>query len=68
LAARTYSLLCDEALCVMQAPFTKDLEDVAQLAGGDDPEALPGLAERDEALQAHGGEPMGDLTNALELQ
>jgi acid phosphatase len=29
---------------------------------------LPGLTERDQALVANGGHPMGDLTNALELQ
>ena len=28
---------------------------------------LPGLAARDAALKAHGGKPMGDLTNALAL-
>ena len=29
---------------------------------------LPGLAARDTALQTAGGQPMGDLTNALNLQ
>jgi phospholipase C len=29
---------------------------------------LPGLTERDEALEAHGSPPMGDLTNALQLE
>jgi acid phosphatase len=28
---------------------------------------LAGLAQRDQALQAKGGQPMGDLTNALQL-
>ncbi|WP_374585595.1 acid phosphatase [Ideonella dechloratans] len=28
---------------------------------------LPGLTTRDEALKANGGQPMGDLTNALNL-
>ena len=28
---------------------------------------LPGLSTRDEALKANGGQPMGDLTNALKL-
>jgi phospholipase C len=28
---------------------------------------LPGLTARDEALKANGGQPMGDLTNALNL-
>ncbi|HUZ73601.1 MAG TPA: acid phosphatase [Stellaceae bacterium] len=28
---------------------------------------LPGLAERDAALRAHGNRPMGDLTDALDL-
>jgi len=30
-------------------------------------EPLPGLAERDQALQRHGAPPMGDLTGALDL-
>lgn len=30
-------------------------------------ETLPGLVERDRTLAAHGAQPMGDLTNALEL-
>ncbi|MBO9685322.1 MAG: acid phosphatase [Mitsuaria chitosanitabida] len=29
---------------------------------------LPGLQKRDDALKAAGGQPMGDLTNALNLQ
>ena len=28
---------------------------------------LPGLAQRDDALVANGAQPMGDLTNALDL-
>jgi phospholipase C len=28
---------------------------------------LPGIVERDEALKANGGKPMGDLTEALRL-
>lgn len=28
---------------------------------------LPGLRARDEALLANGSQPMGDLTNALDL-
>jgi phospholipase C len=28
---------------------------------------LPGIAARDAALKALGGQPMGDLTNALNL-
>ncbi|MEX8518478.1 MAG: acid phosphatase [Leptothrix sp. (in: b-proteobacteria)] len=31
-------------------------------------DTLPGLASRDAALKAAGGQPMGDLTNALSLQ
>jgi acid phosphatase len=30
-------------------------------------EALPGIKQRDQGLAAHGAAPMGDLTNALEL-
>jgi acid phosphatase len=30
-------------------------------------DVLPGLAERDKALAAAGGKPMGDLTEALNL-
>jgi acid phosphatase len=30
-------------------------------------DTLPGLTDRNEALVAHGAEPMGDLTNALDL-
>ena len=30
-------------------------------------EALPGLKLRDRSLREHGEQPMGDLTNALEL-
>jgi len=33
-----------------------------------DLDALPGLAARDSALKASGGQAMGDLTNALNLQ
>jgi acid phosphatase len=33
-----------------------------------DLEALPGIAQRDAGLRAHGAAPMGDLTNALELR
>ncbi len=33
-----------------------------------DLEVLPGVAQRDAALAAHGAPPMGDLTNALELR
>jgi acid phosphatase len=33
-----------------------------------DLEALPGIAQRDAGLRAHGAPPMGDLTNALELR
>jgi acid phosphatase len=29
--------------------------------------ALAGITQRDQALQANGGQPMGDLTNALKL-
>jgi hypothetical protein len=29
---------------------------------------LPGIAQRDAGLRAHGAPPMGDLTNALELR
>ena len=32
-----------------------------------DLDTLPGLTERDQALVANGGQPMGDLTNALDL-
>jgi len=32
-----------------------------------DLEALPGIKLRDHSLVEHGGQPMGDLTNALEL-
>ena len=28
---------------------------------------LPGIRARDEAVKAHGGKPLGDLTNALKL-
>ena len=28
---------------------------------------LPGLKQRDDALKAHGNQPMGDLTHALDL-
>jgi hypothetical protein len=28
---------------------------------------LPGIKQRDQGLAAHGTAPMGDLTNALEL-
>ena len=28
---------------------------------------LPGIRERDESIKANGGEPLGDLTNALDL-
>jgi len=31
-------------------------------------EVLPGIAQRDSALAAHGAAPMGDLTNALDLR
>ena len=33
-----------------------------------DLEVLPGIAQRDAGLRAHGAPPMGDLTNALELR
>jgi acid phosphatase len=33
-----------------------------------DLEVLPGIAQRDAALAAHGAPPMGDLTNALNLR
>jgi acid phosphatase len=33
-----------------------------------DLEVLPGITLRDQGLAAHGAPPMGDLTNALELQ
>jgi acid phosphatase len=33
-----------------------------------DLEPLPGIAQRDAGLRAHGSAPMGDLTNALELR
>jgi acid phosphatase len=29
---------------------------------------LPGIRARDEAVKAHGGKPLGDLTNALQLR
>ncbi len=33
-----------------------------------DLEVLPGIAQRDAGLRAHGAAPMGDLTNALDLR
>ncbi len=33
-----------------------------------DLEVLPGMAQRDAGLSAHGAPPMGDLTNALDLR
>jgi len=32
-----------------------------------DLDPIPGLKARDDALKASGGQPMGDLTNSLQL-